>query len=75
MDPYTATAPIPDIPSWYALWLRKAVKDTYNGLPGPWWCKVLLIVICLAIPGPQDEILLIAVTAIYRAYRARRRQT
>jgi hypothetical protein len=48
------------------------ILATWNGLPGPWWVKAILITVCLAIPGPQDELLLIAVTAGCRAWKARR---
>jgi hypothetical protein len=58
------------------LWLRLAylfwVVDTWRALPGPVWVRVALLVACLAIPGPQDELLLIAVTAALRARKARK---
>jgi hypothetical protein len=57
------------------LYLRLAwlfwVVDTWRALPGPPWCRVALLMVCLAIPGPQDELLLIAITAVMRARRAR----
>lgn len=57
-------------------WLRLAwlfwVVDTWKSLPGPPWCRVALLIVCLAIPGPQDELLLIAVTAAMRARKARK---
>ena len=60
------------------LWLRLAwlfwVVDTWRALPGPVWVKVTLLVVCLAIPGPQDELLLIAVTAALRARKARKQR-
>jgi hypothetical protein len=58
--------------SWPIYCLRVAVRDLYDSLPGPWWCKALLVAICLAIPGPQDELLLLAVVAISRRIRARK---
>jgi hypothetical protein len=48
------------------------VRETWAGLPGPWPVKVALIAACLAIPGPQDEVLLLAVTQFCRARRARK---
>jgi hypothetical protein len=57
------------------VWLRLAwlfwVVDTWRALPGPTWARVALLIVCLAIPGPQDELLLIAITAAMRARRAR----
>jgi hypothetical protein len=47
------------------------IVETWRGLPGPNWVKVLLIAVCLAIPGPQDELLLLAITAACRARKAR----
>lgn len=54
----------------YAVW-HFVVKQTWKDLPGPAPVKVALLLICLAIPGPQDELLLIAFTRVCRAYRAR----
>jgi hypothetical protein len=50
-------------------------RQTFNDLPGPRWVKVALVVICLAIPGPQDEIMLILITRACRAYRQRKAGT
>lgn len=61
-------------PSWswpiYVAW--DLARETYRSLPGPWWCKLLLCILCLAIPGPQDELALIALTVIARRIRAHR---
>jgi hypothetical protein len=61
------------------VWIRVAwdawVVETWRSLPGSTWVKVALIVVCLAIPGPQDELLLIAITAAARARRARKEAT
>lgn len=54
----------------YVAW--DLARETYRALPGPWWLKLLLCAICLAIPGPQDELLLIALTVIARKIRAHR---
>jgi hypothetical protein len=58
----------------YALWTF-GIKATWDSLPGPWWARVLLVAVCLAIPGPQDELLLIAITAACRRIRAARANT
>lgn len=58
--------------SWYGFLARLYARETWEGLPGPWPVKVALCAVCLAIPGPQDEILLIALTAACRAWKARR---
>lgn len=60
---------------WPLTLLREWIRDTWDGLPGPVWLRVLLIVACLAIPGPQDELLLLAVVAACRAIRKRRNST
>lgn len=57
---------------WHVYCAREWVREAWAGLPGPWWCKALLCAACLAVPGPQDELLLLAVTAACRAWRARR---
>lgn len=51
---------------WYSFVLAYYARETWRALPGPWYVKVLLIVICSLIPGPADEIALIAVTAYAR---------
>jgi hypothetical protein len=58
--------------TWPVYVARYYARRTWDDLPGPWWCKVALIVVCLAIPGPQDEIALIAFTALCRKWRASR---
>jgi hypothetical protein len=55
--------------SWYVFVIRYELRELYRSLPGPWYCKAALIVGCLAIPGPVDEIALIA----FIAWRKRRR--
>ena len=57
---------------WPITLTREWVKDTWDSLPGPRWLRVALIVVCLAIPGPQDELLLLAILAASRAIRKRR---
>lgn len=61
-----------DLVRWYALAVRMLVKDLWDGLPGPWWVKVLLIAVTQAIPGPQDEIVLVLIVAAVRKYKARK---
>jgi hypothetical protein len=52
-------------------WAARKVRALWDALPGPTWVKVGLLVVCLAIPGPGDEIALIAVAGILAARRAR----
>ena len=68
-----AAATAADLATFWAcaLWTF-GIKPTWNGLPGPWWVRVLLVTVYLAIPGPQDELLLIAITAACRRIRAAR---
>jgi hypothetical protein len=56
---------------WYAYAVWCAMLQTWHDMPGPWWVKILLVAVCLAIPGPQDEIALILLTRVFRAWRAR----
>jgi hypothetical protein len=56
--------------SWPVYAARWYLRRMWDDLPGPAWCKALLIVACLAIPGPVDEIALIAITAGCRRWRA-----
>jgi hypothetical protein len=57
---------------WWPVYLaRFYVRELWRDLPGPWPVKVALVAICLAIPGPQDELLLIALTRVCRAWRKR----
>jgi len=58
--------------SWPAFLLRYYCGITWRALPGPWPVKLVLIIVCTAIPGPQDELLLIALTAACRAWRSKR---
>lgn len=57
--------------SWPVYLARYYVRQTWRDMPGPTPAKVALVVICLAIPGPQDELALIALTRVCRAWRAR----
>lgn len=52
---------------------RFEARRLWQSLPGPWPVKVLLIVLTQAIPGPQDELLLLAVVAGWRAWRRHKR--
>lgn len=61
-----------DVAAWWAYVIRHETREMWRALPGPWWCKALLIGVCLAIPGPQDEILLALVVAYFRKRQARR---
>ena len=56
---------------WPVFLARYYVRQTWRDLPGPVPVKVALVVICLAIPGPQDELILLALVKVCRAWRAR----
>lgn len=56
---------------WYGLWTWDAIRQTYRDMPGPWWVKLVIVIICLAIPGPQDELLLVLASRAFRAWRKR----
>jgi hypothetical protein len=56
---------------WWAV-AKWQARELWDSLPGPWYVKALIIVICLAIPGQVDEIAIVAVTAAWRKYRTRR---
>lgn len=57
---------------WHAVAAWYLMKQLWRDLPGPWYVKVLILVVTQAIPGPQDELLLLAVLAAVRKYRARK---
>ena len=59
--------------SWWAYVIRYEAREMWRALPGPWWCKALLLAVCLAVPGPLDEVALLAVTAAFRKRRSSRR--
>jgi hypothetical protein len=56
-----------------ARWAGRKVAQLWHALPGPTWVKVALLVVCLAIPGPGDEIALLAVAGILAARKVRSR--
>jgi hypothetical protein len=56
-------------PSWYLHMLMCYLRQMWDDLPGPWPVKVLLLVATQAIPGPQDEIALLAVIRLCRMVR------
>ncbi len=60
------------VAGWWVFVLRYEAREMWRALPGPWWVKVLLIVITQAIPGPQDELVLLAVVAAFRKRQASR---
>lgn len=59
--------------SWPAYVARYYVRRLWDDLPGPAWVKVLLIIACLACPGPLDEIALVALPRACREWRKRRK--
>lgn len=58
--------------SWPVYLARYYAKQTWRDMPGPAPVKIALVVACLLIPGPQDELLLIAFTRACRAWRKRK---
>jgi len=60
------------VAGWWVFVLRYEAREMWRAIPGPWWVKVLLIVITQAIPGPQDELVLLAVVAAFRKRQASR---
>jgi hypothetical protein len=46
-------------------------RDAWRKLPGPWWVKTLIVVVCVAIPGPGDEIAVLALAGAAAARKAR----
>lgn len=56
---------------WMAA-VKFAIKSIWDSLPGPWYVKLILIIITQAIPGPQDELLLFAIMALFRYIKKRR---
>jgi hypothetical protein len=72
----------PRKPGLYDLWhawplflARHYAAELWRDLPGPVPVKIALIVVCLAIPGGFDEIALVALTRVYRAWRLRKAAT
>lgn len=57
---------------WPAFLARYYIRQTWDDMPGPRWVRLALVIICIAIPGPQDELILIGLTRVFRAWRARR---
>ena len=51
----------------YAVW--HWARGVYDGIPGPAWLKLPLVVVLLLTPGP-DELLVIAAPVIARGIRA-----
>jgi hypothetical protein len=63
---------IGQIASWYAYALRQEALETWRALPGPWYVRLALVAVCLAIPGFLDELALVALVKFARARRAKR---
>jgi len=51
-----------------------ALKSVWDDLPGPLPVKVLLIIACTLVPGPWDEIVLLAMIAVIRRIRKQHSQ-
>jgi len=62
---------------WYWLWVKACARRIWDDLPGPWYVKILLIVVTqVVIPGPLDDAVVLFGPRIARKviawYRARR---
>lgn len=60
-----------DLARWYAAWMLDGIRQTWEDMPGPAPVKIALVAVCVAIPGPQDELLLLALTRVFRAWHQR----
>jgi hypothetical protein len=57
---------------WWAV-IKWQARELWDSLPGPWPVKILILIITeIAIPGPLDDVVLIAAVAAWRKYRTRR---
>jgi hypothetical protein len=57
---------------WYRYVLTFYARELWRSLPGPWYVKIALIIACQLIPGPGDEIALIALAAWARRRKSRK---
>jgi hypothetical protein len=64
-----------DAAAWWVCVARFQARELWRALPGPWPVKIALIVACALIPGPADEIALLAAVAAWRRYASRRKGT
>ena len=60
-----------DLAGWWLYVARVTAAESWRSLPGPWPVKALLVVACAAIPGPFDEVALVAITAAWRKRKSR----
>lgn len=67
-----------DLAWWHALTVWHVAKafaaETWAAIPGPWPVKILvcaLLMACLAIPGPFDELAVLAMIRLARKRRER----
>lgn len=60
--------------NWYWFLAKHYAREMWQSLPGPWYVKVLLVVVCQVIPGPLDEVALIAISQAWRRYRVNDRK-
>jgi hypothetical protein len=54
-----------------ASWVAHKLAALWRALPGPWPVKAALLVLCVAIPGPLDEIALLALAGYLAVRKAR----
>jgi hypothetical protein len=67
-----AATTVSDLASWWWTVARYEARELWRALPGPWWAKALLLAVTVAIPGPQDEVILLLVVAAFRRRQARK---
>jgi hypothetical protein len=71
MTSSTVGRAVADVAGWWWYVAKATARGLWDGLPGPWPVKVLLVVACTAIPGALDEIALLALVAWARRRKAR----
>ena len=64
-----------DVAAWWVFVVRHEVRELWRALPGPWWCKVALLVVTQAVPGSADDVALFAVLGYLRKRRAHRERS
>ncbi len=67
-----STPTLRDLAAWWLTVVRFTIAEIWASLPGPWWCKLIILIVCAAIPGSFDEIAVIAVCAAWRRRQARK---
>ena len=56
--------------AWWAFVVRYEARELWRALPGPWWVKVLTLIVLNLIPGQLDEVIFLAVLGAFRRRQA-----